>query len=66
MAISEFDYRLSSRPDPALETAIDEVGRENVFAKARELNWGAETPPAWVWWNIVDLLRGKKPGSEAG
>lgn len=60
MGISEFDYRLSRRADPELEKAIDEVGREKVFLTARQLGWGSETPPSWVWWNIVHVLRRPK------
>ena len=61
MAISEFDYRLSRKSDSDLEKAIDEVGREKVFSVARQLGWGAETPPSWVWWNIVQGLKRPKP-----
>lgn len=42
--------------DEKLERAIDTFGREKVFQRAHQLGWGAETPPAWVWWGIVGQL----------
>lgn len=44
--------------DNDLERAIDEVGRERVFSRAREMGWGHyAAPPAFVWWGIVAELR---------
>jgi hypothetical protein len=44
-------------PADELEAAINEVGRDRVFAMARALGWGDTTPPEFVWWSIVDKLR---------
>lgn len=49
-----------------LEKAIDKAGRSTVFAKAKELGWGNETPPVWAWWGIVnevnkDRVYGRSP-----
>lgn len=41
----------------ALEKAIDEVGRDRVFMRARSHGWGDNAPPEWVWWAIVQELR---------
>jgi hypothetical protein len=42
-----------------LERAIDDVGRDRVFAKARELGWNSgDMPPLFVWFGIVKELRG--------
>lgn len=44
--------------DNDLERAIGEVGRENVFSRARDLGWGHfDAPPAFVWWGIIAELR---------
>lgn len=43
--------------DHELEAAIEDVGREKVFQRARENGWGNDTPPVWVWWLIVNELR---------
>lgn len=44
--------------DQELEKAIDEVGREKVFQRAREVGWRyGDDPPKWVWWGIVAELR---------
>jgi hypothetical protein len=40
-----------------LERAIDGVGRDKVFRRAREIGWTDSAPPAWVWWGIVNELR---------
>lgn len=46
--------------DMELERAIADLGRERVFAVARANGWSAwESPPKWVWWNIVAELRGR-------
>jgi hypothetical protein len=45
----------------ALETAIDEVGRDRVFARARSHGWGSDTLPEWVWWGIVREMRDNVP-----
>jgi hypothetical protein len=46
----------------ALEKAIDEVGRDRVFARAEAHGWprggGA---PQWIWWGIVQDLRENRP-----
>lgn len=44
-----------------LEKAIEAVGREKVFQRAREGGWGNDTPPKWVWWAIVNELRAAVP-----
>lgn len=42
----------------ALEKAIDEVGRDRVFLRARSYGWGDHpAPPEFVWWGIVQELR---------
>lgn len=44
--------------DKELEAAIDEVGRDKVFAHARALGWGStKTPPKHVWWGIIHQIR---------
>lgn len=41
-----------------LEAAIDAVGRDKVFARAREMGWSAyNSPPEWVWFAIVRELQ---------
>lgn len=40
-----------------LEEAIDDVGREEVFRRAREIGWVADNPPEWVWRGIIAELR---------
>ncbi len=50
--------------DSNLETAIDDVGREEVFARARALGWHQAAPPKYVWWNIVAMLRYERRLSE--
>jgi hypothetical protein len=43
--------------DEELERAIDRAGRDHVFARAQSYGWGSgSTPPAWVWWHIVQEL----------
>lgn len=41
----------------ALEAALDEVGRERAFSRARALGWNYGPPPRFVWWGIVQQLR---------
>lgn len=49
-------------PNEALEKAIDEVGRDLVFARAKSHGWNAgDGPPEWVWWGIVQELRDNTP-----
>jgi hypothetical protein len=44
--------------DDELEKAIDEVGRDKVFQRAKEVGWRyGEDPPKWVWWGIIAELR---------
>lgn len=45
----------------ALERAIDEVGRDRVFMRARSYGWKEGCAPEFVWWGIVQELRDKKP-----
>jgi hypothetical protein len=48
--------------DNELEAAIDQVGRDHVFLRAQAHGWGAgSTPPAWVWWGIVQELKDGVP-----
>ena|SRR5215467_13650143 len=43
--------------DEDLERAIDRVGRDKVFARARAVGWSSDTePPKWVWQMIVAEL----------
>jgi len=42
--------------DNNLEAAIDIVGRDEVFRRARELGWKSQTPPKYVWWKIISEL----------
>jgi hypothetical protein len=49
--------RKEGKMDQELEKAIDEVGREKVFQRARNIGWTDDVPPAWVWWGIVNELR---------
>ena len=47
--------------DEELEAAIDAVGRDRVFARARSYGWGSfSAPPKWVWWGIVRELQPQK------
>jgi hypothetical protein len=47
--------------DQELESVIDDIGRDAVFDRAREVGWRyGDTPPKWVWWGIVAELREKK------
>lgn len=40
--------------DAELEREIDLAGRDEVFARARQLGWNwPDSPPAYVWWSIV-------------
>lgn len=52
--------------DSDLEAAIDEVGREKVFAFARQNGWNAGGAPKWVWWKIVQQLRDRPTGDHHG
>ena len=57
--------RQSSVFDKDLEAAIDTVGRDRVFDRARALGWSAaNSPEKWVWWGIVAELRGEANPSE--
>lgn len=48
--------------DVALEKAIEDVGRDRVFMRARSHGWGyQDAVPKWVWWGIVDELRRNEP-----
>lgn len=45
-----------------LERAIDEVGRDRAFMRAESHGWmRGSAPPEWVWWGIVQELRGNQP-----
>ena len=49
---------ISKKPDDDLESALDEVGRDKAFARARAAGWSTYSPPPkWVWWQIVDQMR---------
>lgn len=43
--------------DDLLEKAIDQVGRDKVFDRARALGWGDGGAPSFVWWGIVRELQ---------
>lgn len=43
--------------DQELEKAIEAIGRDRVFARARALGWTEGSPPKWVWWGVVAELR---------
>ena len=44
-----------------LEKAIDEVGRDRVFARANSYGWeNGAGAPEWVWWGIVNEVRENK------
>lgn len=45
----------------ALEKAIDEVGRDRVFMRARSHGWSDGGAPEWVWWGIVQEVRDNVP-----
>jgi len=52
--------------DQNLETAIDEVGRDKVFARARTYGYGPNSlVEKWVWWGIVRELKEGKPAQIA-
>lgn len=71
MAINDLMYRFSGNPNPSpdvnagkdmdLEKMIDEVGRKEVFARAKKLGWSnGEIPPKWVWYAIcADIKHGR-------
>lgn len=43
--------------DQELEAAIDRAGRDAVFARARALGWGANSPPPkYVWYGIISEI----------
>ena len=43
--------------DEQLEAAIDAVGRQRVFVRAKQYGWNQwDLPPKWVWWYIVGEL----------
>jgi len=49
--------QLETGLDDSLERAIDRVGRDKVFARARAVGWSSDTePPKWVWQMIVAEL----------
>jgi len=40
--------------DEELESAIDRVGRAQVFSMAKAYGWSSQdSPPKYVWWEIV-------------
>ncbi len=44
--------------DPELEAAIDEVGRDKVFARMELFCWPrGSAPPKSFWWQVVAQLR---------
>lgn len=45
----------------ALEKAIDDVGRDRVFMRARTYGWLSDGAPEWVWWGIVQEIKDNKP-----
>jgi hypothetical protein len=49
--------------DEHLERAIDEAGRENVFALILSAGWSPNySIPKWVWWSAVRQVNaGLKP-----
>lgn len=51
--------------DTDLESRIDAVGRQRVFQRARLLGWGPDTPPKWVWENIILELQKEDAGPVA-
>lgn len=71
MAINDLMYRFSGNPKPStdvnagkdmdLEKMIDEVGRKEVFARAKKLGWSnGQIPPKWVWRAIcADIQQGR-------
>ncbi|MEN5276282.1 hypothetical protein ABE527_04945 [Brucella sp. TWI432] len=50
-----------------IEKLIDETGRAEVFAKARELGWSADGAPLFVW-NVIcqDIQRDRTALQERG
>lgn len=45
-----------------LERAIDDVGRDRVFLRAKSYGWSnGDVPPEYVWWGIVQELRAGVP-----
>jgi len=51
----------TSAQNESLEAAIDAVGRERVFVRAKSYGWDQGGAPEWVWWGIVQELREDKP-----
>lgn len=43
-----------------VEAAIDEAGRDEVFAEARRLGWADGYAPLWVWGNIAREVSARK------
>jgi hypothetical protein len=48
--------------DQALEAAIDEVGRDRVFMRARSYGYSSQDClDRWMWWEMVRELRAGVP-----
>lgn len=48
--------------DKELEMALDEVGRDQAFSRAKAHGWQpGDAPPKWVWWGIIAELRSERP-----
>lgn len=51
-------YEPRTGGDPELEKAIEEIGRNRVFAEAEKSGWRrGDVPPKFVWWGLVHKLR---------
>lgn len=45
----------------ALEKAIDDAGRDKVFARARSYGWDSGGAPEFIWWGIVREVKENRP-----
>ena len=52
--------------DDELENAIDEAGRDRVFALVGHWGWPfGSNPPKYVWWEAVRIVNSHKPATAA-
>lgn len=51
--------------DPDLERAIDNAGRDEVFALMLASGWPAgSAPPKWVWYEACEIVQYKRKARE--
>ncbi|MCP5007087.1 MAG: hypothetical protein GY941_24555 [Planctomycetes bacterium] len=64
--IKDTDYQqernepMENTIDASLESAITEAGRDKVFAVMDLAGWSRlDSPPKWVWWDAIVLVRSR-------